>query len=119
MNTHVLKLKLRVVLLTTFVLLTMFKADSKTNKTDTFKVYGNCGMCKKNIESSLHIKGVQKAHWNKDTKIMTVTFNPKIISLEDIHKKIASIGYDTEIETANDSSYYKLHGCCKYQRKNN
>jgi len=35
-----------------------------------------------------------------------------------IHKKIASVGYDTELETANDEVYNNLHGCCQYERKN-
>ena len=39
----------------------------------------------------------------------------KKISLEDIHKKIASIGHDTKLETANEEAYGKLAMCCKYR----
>ena len=113
-----LKNRLRFVLVMTLLSLIIFKGNSQKNETDTFKVFGNCGMCKKNIETAVNIKGVKKAHWDMHSKVMTVVFNPKIISLADIHKKIASIGYDTEIEKANDSAYYKLHGCCQYKRKN-
>jgi copper chaperone CopZ len=92
-------------------------AQSKNTQTETFKVWGNCGMCKKTIEKSLKTKGVSKAEWNMETKMMTVVFNPKKISLAQIHKKIASVGYDTELERASDDVYNKLHGCCKYERK--
>ena len=41
------------------------------HKTETFKVYGNCGMCEKTIEGSLkNVKGIDKADWNKETKMM-------------------------------------------------
>jgi len=50
---------------------------------------------------------------------MTVSFNPKKITLAQIHKNIASVGYDTELETASDEVYNQLHGCCKYERKTN
>jgi periplasmic mercuric ion binding protein len=93
-------------------------AQSKKSQTETFKVWGNCGMCKKTIEKSLNSKGISKAEWNMETKMMTVVFNPKKISLSQIHKNIARVGYDTEKETASDEVYNKLHGCCKYERKN-
>jgi len=42
-------------------------------------------------------------------------FNEKKISLEEIHKKVASIGHDTKLETAPDDAYDKLDMCCKYR----
>jgi len=89
--------------------------DSTT--TETFKVYGNCGMCKKTIEGSLKkVKGVTSANWNKETKMMEVTFNPKQITLDDIKKKIAYVGYDTDQYRATNKSYNGLPGCCQYER---
>jgi len=87
-------------------------------KTDTFKVYGNCDMCKKKIEKAASsIEGVKKAEWNEETGVMTVTYNGDKTSLDDIQKKIASVGYDTEKFPADDAAYKKLPGCCKYERK--
>lgn len=100
------------------IISTNVNAQSKNNQTETFKVWGNCGMCEKTIEKSLKVSGVSSAEWNKDTKMITVKFNPKKITLAEIHKKIAGVGYDTELETASDEVYNKLHGCCKYKRKN-
>ena len=48
---------------------------------------------------------------------ITVTYDPKAISLEKIHKKIAAVGYDTELQRAPDEVYEKLHSCCQYERK--
>lgn len=92
-------------------------AQTESKQIETFKVWGNCGMCKKTIEKSLKIKGVSSAVWDKNTKMIAVTFQPDKITLADIHKKIASVGYDTELETADDHVYSKLHGCCQYERK--
>lgn len=86
-------------------------------KTETFKVYGNCGMCKRTIEGSLDgLKGVKSAEWNNETKLMEVSFNEKKISLDDIKKKIAAVGYDTEEHRAEEKVYSNLHGCCQYDR---
>lgn len=86
-------------------------------KTVTFKVYGNCGMCKSKIEGALkNVKGVAAASWDMKKLMMTVTYNPKKIELDDIHKKIAAVGYDTEKVKAETEVYNKLHFCCKYDR---
>jgi copper chaperone CopZ len=82
-----------------------------------FKVYGNCGMCKSTIETSLKsVKGVAAAIWDVDAKVITVTYNHKKIELLDIHKKIAAVGYDTDKAKAADAVYSNLHGCCQYER---
>jgi copper chaperone CopZ len=87
------------------------------NETATFKVYGNCGMCKNRIEMALKVKGVSKANWDVKTKMLTVTYNPHEISLDEINKKIAVAGHDTETVKADDKTYANLMGCCQYERK--
>ena len=91
------------------------KHDDK--KTDRFKVYGNCGMCEKTIEGSLNgVKGVEKADWDKETKMMEVVYHTHDISLDDIKKKIAEVGYDTKEHRASEKVYNNLPGCCQYER---
>lgn len=90
---------------------------TKKTETVTFKVWGNCGTCKKNIEKSVKVDGVSKADWNKDTKVMTISFDASKITLEQIQKRIASVGYDTELFKGNDKAYNKLDKCCQYDRK--
>ena len=94
-----------------------FNTDSfSQTKSEVIFVDGVCGMCEKRIESNcLASKGIKLADWNKENRMLKVIFNEKKISLEEIHKKIASIGHDTKLETANDEAYSKLDMCCKYR----
>lgn len=87
------------------------------SETVEFKVFGNCGMCKSRIEKALKIDGVETATWNKDTKIAKVEFNFDKISVNQLHQLVAEVGHDTEIITAKNEVYDKLHGCCKYERQ--
>ena len=74
-------------------------------------------MCKKTIEGSLkNVKGIEKADWNKETKMMEVTFDSEVISLKEIKQKIANVGYDTDEVRATDDTYNGLPGCCQYER---
>jgi len=93
--------------------------NAQESKTDTFKVWGNCGMCKKTIEKAARADstGIEKAEWNKQTKIFTLVYNPAVISNEKIQKAIAASGYDTEKFTGDDAAYEKLPSCCHYERK--
>lgn len=89
---------------------------SAQDKTETFKVSGNCGMCKRKIEKAATTDGVSAAVWNKDTKMITVTYDAAKISNAKIQQNIAAVGYDTEKFKADDKVYDKLPGCCKYDR---
>jgi periplasmic mercuric ion binding protein len=94
-----------------------FSIAQSGTKTESFKVYGNCGTCKSNIEGSLKKKdGVIKKDWDKDTKILTVTYDPAKINLLQIKQKVADAGYDSEEVRAKDEAYFKLHKCCQYDR---
>ncbi len=87
-------------------------------KTAEFKVWGNCGMCKKTIETSLKDKpGVLKADWNVKTKQMSVQFDTLRISLKDIQQTIAMAGYDNDAFKGDSAAYAGLHECCQYTRK--
>jgi len=86
-------------------------------ETTTFKVSGNCEMCKKTIESALKKNGaIQSASWDVATKILTVTYNPHSISVDQIHQLVADAGYDTDKVKASDTAYKALPGCCQYKR---
>lgn len=94
------------------------KADSNAKtKTETFKVWGNCESCQARIEKAAKIDGVSAASWNKDTKMLTVAFNPAKTSDETIQKSIAAVGHDTEKFKADNKVYDQLPACCQYQRK--
>lgn len=85
--------------------------------TTTFNVWGNCDMCKETIEGSLKVPGIANADWNSETKVITVNYDSTVINIDQVHRNIASVGYDTERYKGDDSAYENLHECCKYERK--
>ncbi len=87
-------------------------------KTEKIKVWGNCDMCKTTIEKAAKSAGAAYALWNEESKMLTVKYASAKTNNSKIQKKIASVGYDTQDETAKDEVYNKLHGCCQYERKN-
>lgn len=91
--------------------------NAQKTKTETFKVWGNCSMCKKTIEKAAQGDAISAEAWNKDSKIFTVTFNPAKTNVDKIQKNIAAAGYDTEKFKGDDKAYEKLPGCCHYERK--
>ena len=87
------------------------------NNTEKFKVAGNCGMCETRIEKAAKsVDGVSEADWNKDTKLLEVTFDTDQTDVLAIHKAVAEVGHDTEKSAAADEVYDELPGCCKYER---
>ncbi len=83
----------------------------------TFRVSGNCEMCKAAIEKAVNaLDGVNMSDWNIETKQMHVSFNKDKVSLDVIHKAIAAAGYDTDKEKASEEAYNKLPSCCQYTR---
>ncbi len=93
-------------------------AQIKNAKTETVKVYGNCGMCKSKIEKAANQKNISKAEWNEETAMATITYDETLTSKDAILKKIALVGYDSDSFKASDAAYNKLHGCCQYDRPN-
>ncbi len=88
----------------------------KDAKKETVKIYGNCGMCKTTIEMAGNSKKVSKVSWDKETKMATLTYNPNKTSQDEILKKIALAGYDSNKFLAPDDVYAKLPDCCHYDR---
>jgi copper chaperone CopZ len=90
--------------------------NAQSLKTDSIKVYGNCGMCKKKIEGAIKAD-VKTANWNSETKQLVVTYDAAKISNDKIQEKVAAAGYDTEKKKADTKAYDKLPACCQYDRK--
>ncbi|MCK9398464.1 MAG: heavy-metal-associated domain-containing protein [Bacteroidales bacterium] len=87
------------------------------SKTEEFKVYGNCGMCEKRIETAAKsVKGVAAADWNKETKMIDVSYDSTKTDVDKINITIAKVGHDTDMYRADDKVYDELPGCCHYDR---
>jgi len=89
--------------------------NTVSSKTETIKVSGNCDLCKARIEKAAKIEGVSKAEWNSKTKVLTLVYNPSKVKSDDVQKKIAAVGHDTEKFKADDKAYKSLPGCCQYR----
>lgn len=91
--------------------------DHTDQQTTSFRVEGNCGMCKSRIEESItKLKGVHSASWDQETKMLKLEYSPSTITLEKIQKQIAKAGHDTEKFKASDEIYNNLPGCCQYRK---
>ncbi|TNE59680.1 MAG: heavy-metal-associated domain-containing protein [Bacteroidetes bacterium] len=86
------------------------------DKTTSFQVLGNCGMCQRKIEKAALGAGATSASWDVDTDILTITYDPSGTSVDAVQKAIALVGYDNAGYKAPDDIYNNLHGCCQYDR---
>ena len=91
-------------------------AQIRNARTETVKIYGNCGMCQTTIEKAGKARKVAKVSWNRDTKMASVTYDSKKTNQDEILKRIALAGYDSDKFRAPDNVYANLPGCCQYER---
>ena len=98
------------------LLSTTSNAQIKNAKTESVKIYGNCGMCETKIEKAGNIKKIANVDWNKDTQMATLTYDAKKTNQDEILKRIALVGYDSDKFLAPEAVYSKLSGCCQYDR---
>jgi copper chaperone CopZ len=103
--------------ITLLLSITIANAQIKNAKTETVKIYGNCGMCETNIEKAGNLKKVAQVDWDKDTKMATLTYDSTKTSQDEILKRTALAGYDSEKFLAPDAAYKSLAGCCQYERE--
>jgi copper chaperone CopZ len=99
------------------------KETTKTEQTESkmavteasFGVRGNCGMCKKTIETAANsVDGVASATWDKAKKKMDVSFDATKTDAKAVEMAIANSGYDTQNMMGNLDAYKELPQCCKY-----
>jgi len=110
-----------VVIFATIGLTNVFGQNEMTNMKNStismtsFGVRGNCGMCKKTIEKAAYsVDGVSKADWDKDKKMIMVSFDNSKTNEMAVQKAIASSGYDTAKVEGDLKAYDNLPGCCQY-----
>ncbi len=86
-------MKTIIILLSLFCSITV--KSQTTIKTSTVSVKGNCGECKERIENAADIKGVKNSVWSETTHVLSVTYDSKKVSLEQIEKAVAKAGHKT------------------------
>lgn len=102
-------------------LYTRNSADEKQLQTSSnvheFLVKGNCGECKKRIETTAKANGATFADWNVETQILRIYFDHSKTSEDQILKKIADAGHDNEKFKTTQKTYDELPACCHYDRE--
>jgi mercuric ion binding protein len=94
---------------------TVLAQDAKDVVTETYKVDGNCNMCKKRIEEAAFIKGVKRAEWDADKHTLVVTYKPSKTNADEVLASVAKAGYSSEKIQATETAYNKLPECCHYK----
>ena len=110
-------MKTKLVSLMALIVFSMTSVMAQTEKKEEFKVYGNCGMCEDRIEKAAKlVDGVSSVAWDKETKMVEVSFDESKTNVDKIQEAIAKVGHDTDKHKAKEDVYNDLPGCCKYDR---
>jgi copper chaperone CopZ len=110
---------LKKIMMVALIVLSITKIDAqiKNTKTEVVKIYGNCGMCKSKIEKAGSLKNIAQVSWDKETKMATLSYDGSKTNKEEILKRIALAGYDSDTFLAPDKAYSSLDDCCQYDRE--
>ena len=77
-----------------------------------------CDMCQETLEKAMaYEKGVKESHLDVDSKMLTVTFDPKKTTVAAIRKAVNMAGYDADGQPADKRAYDNLNACCKEDAK--
>ena len=110
-------MKTKMLSLVALMLFTVTTLMAQTEKKEKLLVAGNCGLCKKRIETAAKsVEGVSTAEWDEETKMLEVSYDSTKANIHQIHMAVAKAGHDTKMHKASDEAYDKLPACCKYER---
>jgi copper chaperone CopZ len=109
-----MKILFKTILLALFIVSSFTIQAQKAIET-SFTVSGVCEMCEERIEAAVDVKGVKYADYDLDEHKLTIVYNSKHLSEDDIHGLLNAVGHDTEKSKATDEQYDTVHGCCKYR----
>lgn len=99
--------------LSLFIAGSLVAQEKKTDKAEIL-TSAICEMCKETIEYELTFtKGIKFVELDVDSKIVTVEFNPKKISIEDIRNSISGVGYNADSVKRDPKAYANLPFCCR------
>ncbi|MFC7356657.1 heavy-metal-associated domain-containing protein [Jejudonia soesokkakensis] len=93
--------------------------DPSKMKNDELYIFGNCGMCEARIvKTAKGVTGVGAASWDKDTKMLKISYDPATTSVKEVEKAVVAVGHDSKNMKTAASTYDGLPGCCQYERVN-
>jgi len=109
-------MKMLKIFLVAAICMSTIAAYAQKSRTESFKVAGECGTCKKKIEKAAREAGATYAAWDMHTKILKINYNAGT-EVSAIQQKIADAGYDTPKFRATEAAYNSLDKCCQYERE--
>jgi len=103
-----------------FIILSFGGLAQSKKQTVTIKTPNTCDHCKvcetcgALLEHELvYVKGIKLAVYNQEAQTTTVTYKSNKISVDQIRKEIALLGFSADELPADPDGYKKRDGCCK------
>ena len=99
-----------------FMAFLFFMGNFSAQKTQTvvFQTSAQCGMCKDRIEGVMNfVPGVKYAELNMKDMSLSIKYNTKKISVGDLRKRVAEIGYTADDVVPKEEDVKKLPLCCQ------
>lgn len=94
-------------------------AQTTTKATVVIQTNGVCKTCEDLFSKNVpYFKGVTDYSYDANTSKMTVTYNPKKTTPDEIRKGISKLGYDADNVKADPAAREKLPACCKVSKSN-
>ncbi len=93
---------------------TQSKSSSYTTITIQTNASKNCKSCVNRFKENVpFFKGVKEYTFDSSTAKLTVTYDPKKTTADQIRKQISDLGYDADKVKANEAARAKLPPCCR------
>ncbi|MDR1757869.1 MAG: cation transporter [Bacteroidales bacterium] len=90
------------------------KAQQKNKETIVIQTNGVCEMCEKRFMDNVpYFKGVTDCKYEASTSKLTVIYQPKKTTVEQIRQGISKLGYDADTVKADQTARAKLPACCR------
>lgn len=110
--------KVKMLLVSMLVALVSMSAGAQTQgkkqETVQIKTSAVCDMCKKTLEKAMaYEKGVKSSSLDVDSKVLTVVFDSRKTSVDNVRKAVTETGYDADGKPAEERAYNRLDDCCK------
>lgn len=109
-----MKIIVKSILVTAGTIFLFSEIVSAQDTTIAIKTSAQCRMCKKRIEENINFgKGIKKAVLDVETKLLTVTYDTKKNTIEQLKLAVSKLGYDADEVAADTKAYKKLPKCCQ------
>ena len=89
---------------------------SKFKFAGIIEVHGTCQHCKVRIEGAANaLTGISNANWSEKTKLLSFDYDVHLVSVNQLHEHIVSLGYDTDEYQTTYDAYMSLPETCRHK----